>query len=62
MDPTNPTGIQLDGTIPGKPPGEQSPSIDAAVLLPNVNDKFAGKAPHLGAIEFGKPLPHYGPR
>jgi hypothetical protein len=39
------------------------PAIDAAKeTLPNINDDFAGKAPDLGAIEFGKPLPHYGPR
>jgi hypothetical protein len=42
---------------------ENSPAIDAAnEVLPNVNDDFLGKAPDLGAIEFGKPLPHYGPR
>lgn len=44
-------------------PTAQSPAIDQGVeILPNVNDDFAGKAPDLGAIEFGKPLPHYGPR
>ena len=39
-----------------------SAAIDAGTLLPNINEGFAGKAPDLGAYEFGKPLPHYGPR
>ena len=37
-------------------------AIDAGVPLANINDGFAGKAPDLGAYEFGRPLPHYGPR
>jgi hypothetical protein len=37
-------------------------AIDAGVRLPNVNDGFLGAAPDLGALEFGAPLPHYGPR
>ena len=37
------------------------PSI-AASPLPNVNDGFAGSAPDLGALERGRPAPHYGPR
>jgi hypothetical protein len=32
------------------------------MLLPTVNDGYAGKAPNLGAYEFGQPLPKYGPR
>lgn len=36
--------------------------IDAGVRLPTVNDDFAGRAPDLGALEFGKPEPIYGPR
>jgi hypothetical protein len=44
-------------------PTADSPAIDQAVdILPNINDEYRGKAPDLGAIEFGKPLPHYGPR
>jgi hypothetical protein len=39
-----------------------SPAIDAGVLLPTINDDYEGKAPDLGAYEFGRPLPHYGPR
>ena len=39
-----------------------SPAVDAGVELPNITDGFAGKAPDLGAIEEGQPMPHYGPR
>jgi hypothetical protein len=39
-----------------------SKAVDAGVPLPTVNDGFAGKAPDLGALEFGQPEPHYGPR
>lgn len=37
-------------------------AVDAGDLVPTVNDDFAGNAPDLGALEFGRPLPHYGPR
>ena len=37
-------------------------AIDAGEILPGMNDGFTGKAPGLGAYEFGVPLPHYGPR
>jgi hypothetical protein len=39
-----------------------SAAVDRGVALPNVNDGFAGKAPDLGALEAGQPLPVYGPR
>ena len=39
-----------------------SPAVDAGIELPNITDGFAGKAPDLGAIELGQPVPHYGPR
>ncbi len=39
-----------------------SKAIDAAQRIPTVNDDFTGRAPDLGALEQGKPLPHYGPR
>ena len=39
-----------------------SPAVDAGCILPNVNDGFVGKAPDLGALEVGQPLPVYGPR
>jgi hypothetical protein len=39
-----------------------SAAVDRGVVLPNVNDGFTGSAPDLGALESGKPRPHYGPR
>jgi hypothetical protein len=39
-----------------------SPAVDAGVRLPGINDDFTGRAPDLGALEVGRPLPHYGPR
>jgi hypothetical protein len=39
-----------------------SAAVDAACILPNVNDNFSGDAPDLGALESGLPVPHYGPR
>ena len=39
-----------------------STAIDRGVVLPNINDGFTGKAPDLGALEAGRPLPTYGPR
>lgn len=36
--------------------------IDAGSPLPNIAEGFTGKAPDLGAFEFGGALPHYGPR
>jgi len=40
----------------------RSRAIDKGVALPNVTDGYRGRAPDLGAYEFGEPLPHYGPR
>ena len=37
-------------------------AIDAGAVLPNINDGFTGRAPDLGAYEYGKDMPHYGPR
>ena len=39
-----------------------SRAVDAGVVIPTVNDDFAGRAPDLGAIESGRPAPRYGPR
>jgi hypothetical protein len=39
-----------------------SAAVDAGVVIPTVNDGFAGSAPDLGAMEAGKPMPHHGPR
>jgi hypothetical protein len=37
-------------------------AIDAGTILPGVTDGFSGKAPDLGALESGRPVPTYGPR
>jgi hypothetical protein len=37
-------------------------AVDAGVVIPTVNEDFAGRAPDLGALETGKPAPLYGPR
>lgn len=37
-------------------------AVDAGALLPNINDNFVGQGPDLGALEWGRPLPNYGPR
>src|SRR5690349_20023496 len=39
-----------------------SSPVDAGVRLSGVNDDFTGRAPDLGALEVGRPVPHYGPR
>ena len=39
-----------------------SKAVDAGVPIPTVNDGFSGRAPDLGAVESGKPVPRYGPR
>jgi len=37
-------------------------AVDKGCILPNINDDFSGRAPDLGALETGRPMPHYGPR
>lgn len=39
-----------------------SKAVDAGLVIPTVSEDFAGRAPDLGALETGKPAPHYGPR
>jgi hypothetical protein len=38
-----------------------SAAIDRGVELPTITDGYTGHAPDLGALELGKPAPHYGP-
>jgi hypothetical protein len=40
----------------------RSAAVDQGTPLPTVTDGFAGRAPDLGALELGVPLPVYGPR
>jgi hypothetical protein len=39
-----------------------SRAIDAGIPIANVTEQFRGRAPDLGAYEYGASLPHYGPR
>jgi len=39
-----------------------SSAIDNGVFIPNVTDDFTGRAPDLGAYEYGQAMPKYGPR
>lgn len=39
-----------------------SKAVDAGIVIPTVNEGFAGSAPDLGALEVGRPDPKYGPR
>ena len=39
-----------------------SAAIDSGVHIPNVTEGSNGDAPDLGALEYGQPLPVYGPR
>lgn len=39
-----------------------SKAVDAGVAIPTVNDGYTGKAPDLGALESGQPVPKWGPR
>jgi hypothetical protein len=40
----------------------RSRAIDAGVVLPGITDGYTGRAPDLGAYEYGGVPPHYGPR
>jgi hypothetical protein len=48
--------------VPDLRPQKDSRVVDAAVVIPNVNDDYKGKAPDCGAYEVNQKLPHYGPR
>ncbi|NBO64193.1 MAG: hypothetical protein EBU88_05005 [Acidobacteria bacterium] len=37
-------------------------AVDAGCIIPNINDRYVGRAPDLGALEAGQPAPVYGPR
>jgi hypothetical protein len=39
-----------------------SAAVDAGTVLPGVTDGYRGKAPDLGALESGLPMPVFGPR
>jgi hypothetical protein len=43
-------------------PRAGSPVEDAGVVIPNINDRFTGSGPDMGAYEVGATPPVYGPR
>jgi len=43
-------------------PKPNSKLIDAAEVIPGINENYSGKAPDLGAYEYGQEIPVYGPR
>ena len=51
------TGVHPDFSL-----RKDSPAIDNGQIIPNIADVFVGRAPDLGALEFGAPLPHWGIR
>jgi hypothetical protein len=53
---------RVDGPTPVMLLKEGANAIDAGTVIPNLVEDYAGKAPDLGAHEFGKAAPHYGPR
>jgi len=57
-----PDKYEIAAPVPDLRLGAKSGAIDRGALLPNINDGYRGKAPDLGAYEYGQPLPHYGPR
>lgn len=60
-DLTNPQHVDAAPDFDFRPkPG--SPAVDAGTVLPNINDGAAGRAPDVGAIELGQPVPQDGPR
>ncbi|MFC2076481.1 right-handed parallel beta-helix repeat-containing protein [candidate division KSB1 bacterium] len=48
--------------VPDLRPLPGSVVIDAALLIPNVNDDYTGDGPDMGAYELGRDMPIYGPR
>ena len=61
LDTTNPEKLHTAATVDFRLK-LRSKAVDAGVILPNINDGYAGRAPDLGAYEYGKSLPQYGPR
>jgi hypothetical protein len=59
-DPDDPAKVYLAKDMDFRlKPG--SAAVDAGCPLPNINGRFSGKAPDLGALELNDTLPTYGP-
>ena len=60
--PRNKRDVAFKGTHPDLRLKAGSPAIDRGIVIPNIVENCNGKAPDLGALEHGAPLPHWGPR
>jgi hypothetical protein len=60
-DPADPQRVYTPAGFDFSPRAGSS-AIDAGIELPTITDGFTGRAPDLGAFEFGRPPFHYGPR
>jgi hypothetical protein len=61
-DPQAPLTTLYDRNTPDFRLAPGAPEIGRGEVLPNVAEGRDGKLPDLGAVPFGDPLPHYGPR
>ncbi|MBL7697808.1 MAG: right-handed parallel beta-helix repeat-containing protein [Chitinophagaceae bacterium] len=53
--------LNTTNTVPDLRPSHEAKVIDRAQIIPNINDRFTGAAPDIGAYEEGSDLPQYGP-
>jgi hypothetical protein len=61
-DPKAPLTALYDGSTLDFRLNRGAPEIGKGVVIPNVAEGHDGNPPDLGAVQFGDPLPHYGPR
>jgi hypothetical protein len=61
-DPKAPLTALYDGGILDFRLKPGAPEIGRGIVIPNVTEGRNGNPPDLGAVQFGDPLPHYGPR
>ena len=60
--PATKTQVLTELATPDLRLGSGNDAIDSGLVIPNVNDGFAGSGPERGAYEVGAALPVYGPR
>jgi hypothetical protein len=61
-DPKAPLTLLYDGSTLDFRLKPGAPEIGKGVAIPNVAEERNGAQPDMGAVPFGDPLPHYGPR
>jgi hypothetical protein len=61
-DPKAPITTLYDGSTLDFRLAPGAPEIGKGVVIPNVAEARNGSPPDMGAVPFGDPLPHYGPR